>query len=85
MKAEGCSRTVSSAANVDQSPETYYKHETWQQLPTNCSGTLGKRFSFCLGRHNIQTMVHQEQERTQKAKEGNADLSTEPERKQLLQ
>lgn len=49
MKAEGCFRTVSSAANADQSPETYYKHETCQQLPTNCSGTLGKGFWFCLG------------------------------------
>lgn len=39
-------------ANMDQCLESYYKHATCQQLPTNCSGTLGKGFWVCLGWHN---------------------------------
>lgn len=38
--------------NMDQFLESYYKHATWQQLPANCSGTLGKGLWVCLGWHD---------------------------------
>lgn len=67
--------------NTDQFLKSYYKHATCQQLPTNCSGTLGKGLWFVWVGTTIQIRVPQEEDKNPKQKEVNTNLSYETERK----
>lgn len=64
--------------NTDQLLKSYYKHAMCQQLPTNCSGTLGK--GLWVGT-TIQIRVRQEEDKNPEQKEVNTNLSYETERK----
>lgn len=67
--------------HMDQFLESYYKHAMCQQLPINCSGTLGMGLWVCLGWYNYSNYDVSGGRQEPRAEEVNTHLSYETGRK----